>query len=372
MASGSALAVTAPDEALAAISGRFRRYAEDALRRTRAADRPAATGPDLLLRLADELDPSNGRLPAAIDLAAAYPAEALLPEPPPSRGLERLVGWTRTLRDVLVFVPILITWWMLHEALGAYGDAGSQASFLLGWQAGSFDPDHIRRGVQDFTPLSQTAWWVVLAVLVMIAVAVAVNAGENRLERPRYEAERAQIAQDLALAGHLITGNADIDVSYRELRAYVQAMESSVGALVDRLAGTAEEVRAALESTGGKRIEEAIQRWIDKASVLEDSLTALRVPAETIDAFRSLQADIAAGQRELRAELAALLKAVEDATLATADHADVTRHYQEAGSKAMADTALRLSDAVRDLGDFVGESRTFVDYLRRRDDGAPR
>lgn len=385
MASSPAPVVTDPpsasdlltsDDRLLRISERFGGYATEALKRASGTD---ATGPLLLRRLADDLHPASGRRLAGVDLVTAYPAEALLPEPAPSRLLELLLFWARLLRDVLVFVPILVTWLKLHEALSAYGKAGSESSFLLGWQAGSFRPGHIARGVQDFDPLSKTAWWVVLLVAAVILFAIAVNACENRLDRPRHEAERAQITQDLALASHLLTEAPGDQVSYRDLRALIQRMESSIGGLIGRLAGTAEEIRAALDTGGGRRIEEAIQVWIDKSAALERALASMQAPAETLEAFRVLQDDIAAGQRELRGELSALVSQVRQATLASTDHADTVRRYQEADQELISGAVTRLvagtdrlGTALEHLEVLVAESREFVAYARGTGGGAPR
>ncbi|RFS82253.1 hypothetical protein D0T12_28890 [Actinomadura spongiicola] len=356
------------DERLRLVSQRLDGYAAKADRQARDAD---ATGPVLLRRLARDLDPASGRALAGVDLVTAYPADALLPEPAPSRALELVLFWARLLRDVLVFVPILITWLKLHEALSAYGKAGSESSFLLGWQAGSFRRDHIRQGVQDFDPLSTTAWWVVVTVTVVIVFAIAVNACENRLDRPRFEDERVRITQDLALATHLLAGTPDDQMSYRDVRGLVRRLETSVGGLVDRLASTAEEIRAALETSTGKRIEEAVQAWIDKSAALERALEAMRAPAETLEAFRALQDDIAAGQRELRTELAALVTQVERAALAATDHADTVRHYQDSGHELISGSVNRLVTSTDRLGvaldrleDLVAESRAFVAYAR--------
>ncbi|MEU9840517.1 hypothetical protein AB0C69_14985 [Actinomadura sp. NPDC048032] len=378
MAPGATISPTEPltsDDVLSGISARFHRYADRALR-----DSPgeAASGPALLKRLADDLDPAGGPPPTGVDLVAAYPADALLPDPAPRRWLETTLFWGRFFQNVLVFAPIVVTWWKLHDALNAYGRAHSEGSFLLGWQAGSFDPDHIRRGVQDFAPLSETAWWVVLTVLVVIAFTALVTTCENLLDRPRYEAERVQIAQDVALASHLLSGSRDGQVTYRDLQSLVQRMETSVGGLIGRLAGTAEDVRAALEGSTGKRIEDAVQTWIDKAESLERAITAMQAPAETLERFRKLQDDIAAGQRELRAELAAMVTQVERATLATTDHAEAAQHYQDAGNAVLADAVARLSagtdrlsKALEQLEYLVDDTREFVAYVRH-DGGAHR
>lgn len=385
MASSPAPVVTDPpsdpglltaDERLLRISERFGRYADEAVKRARGTD---TTGPVLLQRLADDLHPASGRPLAGTDLVTAYPAEALLPEPAPSRVLEFVLFWTRLLRDILVFAPILVTWLKLHEALGAYGKAGSEASFLLGWQAGSFRPDHIARGVQDFDPLSTTALWVVIIVAVVIVFAMAVNMCENRLDRPRFEAERAQITQDLALASHLLAASGTDDrPSYRDLRALVRQMESTVGGLIGRLSSTAEEIRAALENSTGQRIEEAIRTWIEKSEALERALASMQAPAETLEAFRALQDDIAAGQRELRAELEGLVRQVERATIATTDHADTVRHYQDAGHELINGSVTRLvagtdrlGTALEQLEALVADSREFIAYARGAAGGAP-
>jgi methyl-accepting chemotaxis protein len=357
-----------PDERLRLISERFDGYAARARGRSRGAD---GSGPALLRRLADDLDPARGRALAGVDLVTAYPAEALLPDPAPSRFLELVLFWARLLRDVLVFVPILVTWLRLQEALSAYGKAGSESSFLLGWQAGSFRPDHVERGIHDFDPLSVTARWVVIALAVVIVFAIVVNACENRLDRPRYEAERNQITQDLALASHLLGRTPDDQLSYRDVRTLVGRMESSVGGLIGRLASTADEIRATLDDGTGKRIERAVQAWIDKSAVLERALAEIRAPADTMEEFRKLQDDIAAGHRELRAELAELVTRVERATLATTDHAETVRHYQSSGQELLGDTVNRLVAGTDRLGvalerleDLVADSRSFVAYAR--------
>ncbi|WP_018653280.1 hypothetical protein [Actinomadura flavalba] len=363
------------DAALSAVSARLGGHADTAARQN-----PRGSSAALLRTLANDLDPATPGSPAATDLATAYPAEALLPDPPPSRALARTAALLRVLRDATFLLPILVTWWKLREALEAYGRSDrDDVSFLLGWQAGSFDPERAARGVHDFPPLGDTALWVVGAVIAAIALTGLVALFEGRLDAPRYAAERDEIAQDLAYASYLLAQSVDDRVSQRDLRMLVQTMESSVGSLIERLAAAADEVREALEHSGGKRLEEAIRQWTAQAAALDRALAALQAPAGTLEAFRELHADLAASQRELRGELSGLVRQVERAGQAAGDQAATVRAYQEEGSTLLADSVARLATgadqlgrALDQLGYLVADSREFVDYVRRLDDGAIR
>lgn len=178
--------------------------------RTLAAEPLLAERATELLCLADDLEADRDlEAWAELDLVAAYARPESLVEPappaPPRRGSW---AWFRTLPfgreyfveallGIMVFVPLMITWFGLREATQAYGDLArerpEQATrpFLQLWQAG-FDgelPAYARFGT------------VALAAFVLIWVMIVI-AGWHGFARRRdaREAEQLDREQDLLLA----------------------------------------------------------------------------------------------------------------------------------------------------------------------------
>lgn len=93
------------------------------------------SGGEYALRdLAAKLDSSPHSALAGVDLAGTYSPEIMLPDG--ERSVRLLASGMELFRDVLIFVPVLYTWWRISQALTAYSDYKGDEPFLLAWQQG--------------------------------------------------------------------------------------------------------------------------------------------------------------------------------------------------------------------------------------------
>ncbi|WP_440065574.1 hypothetical protein [Streptosporangium sp. OZ121] len=133
-----------------------------------------------------------------VDLFAAFsPENSIVPSGEPAETQrKKTFRWFRILMSSsLIFAPILITWWGLKEATGAYGEVlqanGSEAAqrpFLEMWQQG-FDGR-----LNGFFEFDNIALCTICAIFLLIFWTVFENVTRNSAEREDNTSER-----DLAL-----------------------------------------------------------------------------------------------------------------------------------------------------------------------------
>ncbi|MEV4246392.1 hypothetical protein AB0J63_23590 [Streptosporangium canum] len=334
------------------------RIAETAQRERHTSREEHPTGPDALILLAEAMRDGGGAL-AGVDLLHVYPPEALLPDRR-APGWEAALTLLRVARDILIFMPVFITWLMLQKALTAYGEAGSPPSFLLGWQAGTF-------GGRSFTPLSDAAMAVALFVALVMVCAATVHFGESHVSRfTSNERARRQLAQDLALATLLIPPSPEeVRLSIRGVARQLPALQSSTAQLVLALERTSDEIRAALEGGPGRQISDALDLWVAKSAALESALSAVQIPSTTLKEFEQLQRRIHEDRQAVHQELNDLVRRIQ----AVSDGSD---RQVEAAQRLVSDvmggfgnSLGRFNDGVDDLAKATDRLRRFVDAAQQ-------
>ncbi len=331
------------------------RLAETAQRELQTSGEEHRTGPLALGMLADAMR-AGGLGLAGVDLLAVYPPEALLPDRR-APALEFALTALRIIRDVLIFVPVFLTWLKLQEALTAYGKAKSTESFLLGWQAGTFDGGHT-----TFTPLSDAAMTVALLVLLVMLVAATVHVCEGYLTAATSnERTRGQLAQDLALATLLIPPTPeDARISIRQVAGLLPALKAGTAELAGSIDRMSDEIRAALEGGPGQRIAEALDTWVEKSAAMEHALNAIQIPATTLNEFKELHEQIKDDQRRLQSELNRLVDRIHSVAQNDQDMLEGLAGSLQRFNAGVQD----LSEATAHLRDFVDTTRQFVMQIR--------
>ncbi|NNN37601.1 hypothetical protein HLK59_46235 [Streptomyces sp. S3(2020)] len=323
-----------PGTGLGGVAGRIRAV----------ADRARADGTDtsVLDLLADDLD-TGGVTLAGADLVVAYPPEVLLPDARPKRW-PAVEGWLGVLRDVLVFVPIALTWWRLQDALDAYDDQKSTDPFLLGWARGfpkgdPAEPTTVTLG----TSAVHVTLLVVLVVALTIGLHVLQTIREKQLSR---EEDRGRLATDLALATFLLAAPAarpagrPLDNGSAD-RLAAQLLASTVN-LESALRRTSEEIVTVLETGPGSRIQTALDGWTQSVDELTGLVRSLLPPNELARELIRVRELTAREGEQLRSTLDALvtdLRRVQETT-----GQEIHRH--DLAVAAVRELAQRLGDSL--------------------------
>jgi hypothetical protein len=323
------------------------------------ADR-AAPGPgqDALVHLAQVLAARPGDL-AGVDLVQAYPPEVLLPDHRrETPRWQRILRGTEIFRDVLVFVPVAVTWWQLRSALEAYQTAGGGESFLLGWQRGFGGA---------VTPLGESARVVALAVLFVIGLTLGVHAAHRVPSSLSRQNEREELGGLLAVATLLTSaGSAGPPVTAKDLSRLAPRLGTASTALASALEKTTRQITEAVDSGPGSRLHEAIVEWTATARELRRTTEALATPAEAVKTLEELQKSMHADSRGLQERIGVLVGQLEAATQKSEAEAQSHREIaQEVARSAerLGETLEVFRERTESLSELVERLRYALDRL---------
>ncbi len=185
-------------------------------------------------------DQSNMTMWASLD-----PYERL-PLPPPKAGrlLHRITQVLLALRNVLVFVPVAITWWAIGQATDAFGKykpnipVGEKISFLDFWQDGYGLLDDKLVGLvgPKIQEIALADFAIITSVVVLTLFTAAVGAIADKkvvVEEELIESERNKVALELT------------DALESKRSASPETIAGSITAVVNDLVDGAREVRLA-------------------------------------------------------------------------------------------------------------------------------
>jgi methyl-accepting chemotaxis protein len=277
------------------------------------------------------------------------------------------------LRDVLVFVPVLVTWWQLRYALLAYNnmvnvdqrDHTASVSFLLGWIRG-FD--------NQTWPLSRAA--LVVATVIALVIACTLIA---HFWRGRIEAAHSRVGDRAELGGLLVEGTLLLarirrgegsTFSQADIESMVRGFYENSDRLTNALRETSGQITRSLESGPATRLEKAINEWSASARELREVGQSLKVPTQVMDTLRELERSLAASALQLTNGVSSLVTQLADHTDAAgqeaAAHIGMAREVSGMTAEVISafDTFARR---LEQLGNLVDELRTVIDRARMSD-----
>jgi hypothetical protein len=291
-----------------------------------------------LALLAAELRNGGGQRLAGVDLLSAYPPAILLPDKPRRRhGIAEVVS---VVRDLLIFAPVGITWFVLRKAVSAWNSSGSNESLLKYWQSHP----------KSVVPISQSALYVV-AALVAVGVLTIVVAILDRRGGEELVTERKRLGNALAVATFFLsTPSSSTSVSGKELAR----MADKIYVSTEMLGRTLTRIAASLNTgpTGG--LADALDRWNASAASLTKLGASMVAPAKMIEEFIKFRKAVEQDEARLRSALDTLIKQLEDAALHTAEEA--IAHGQVADN---------VRDATRQLATALDTFTDRTEFLER-------
>ncbi|MBA9002497.1 hypothetical protein [Thermomonospora cellulosilytica] len=290
-----------------------------------------------LRRLADDLDAGRDLDRwAQIDLYAAFLREETIGPAVRSARRTRAGAALDLVSGLVIFTPILITWFGLFKATAAYragrGDAAlAGRSFLEQWQTG------FGGRLSDWLYFDRIAWWTVLAIVFLMAI----SAGHVLWQRREERLDRQERA---ALMGRLTAALTDVDLELSRFRVNdATRMQSGAQHLVDasqEMGRVVDQVRA-VEREAAKSlrlVRQAVERVERLADTVAQSGDAVRAAA---DQLGGTKADLTARLDQVSAATNAVATGIGDLARAAGDDSERTR-------KALDGTARELRAALTD------------------------
>lgn len=294
-------------------------------------------GDGALRKLAEAMRGGSAAL-SGIDLAAAYNPAVLLPED--TGRLRRAVDVLELLRDILIFVPVLYTWWKIGEALRAYDSYRGDEPFLLAWQQGF-------GGRTD--PLSRSAVVVaavVLAVILLTLAAYVVRARSERQARERQLRVSALLAEAGLAVNQAVIGQAP-EVTRVELGAIGSQIASSTRSLQEALAKAGADITTAVDANPGSKLHDMFEKWTAAAAELTELGTRLQGTQEVVTELRATQAALTGMARDIGTETKRLLTALQSERDVSGQEA----HAHRALAAEVSQSTQRLGEALHGLNE---------------------
>ncbi|MEV1073935.1 hypothetical protein [Micromonospora parva] len=300
-----------------------------------------------LRALADEIKSGGARL-AGVDLLAAYPPELMIPRAGRASRF-RLITVLATVRDLLVFAPIAITWWSLHEVLTAWSGAGYPGNLLQYWQ----DPPG---GGISLSTAALAVVAVLLAVAALTLVAVLLDTGEEDVVDVRQRLTTQLTTASLLLAAPGTNG--------RQTARQLATVAGRLGNSTTTLAGAIDKIGAdlhAVASAGpGTDLHDALQEWRRSAEALAKLGESLTAPAAMVEEFVKLRTSVEREEAALRQTIQQVAERLEESTAVAVReglaHTRVAEDAREA-TQGLSVALDRFTERTQDLGTLVAQIR---------------
>ncbi|MFF1294354.1 MULTISPECIES: hypothetical protein [unclassified Streptomyces] len=304
-------------------------------------------GRSVLTWIADDAR-AGGRALSGVDLLHAYPPDTLVPDEP--AGKSGLIAVVSTLRDVAVFLPIVLTWLSLWFAFRDFEDAPQGTNFLTLWSSG----------------LGGTA---VLLVVVLIGGVVLATLWLQRLEwaaerDASRERLRGQVAGQLAVLTMELAKYAVLEaqaVPAGQLVGIARDITRSTAELSRTMSDSADRMEKIFEPGPESRFVTAIDKWSESAGELGAMGRSLTVPHQLLRDFARMREDLRADETATREALTRLLaelrKAAGSSQEANRVHATVADEVSE--------TTRKVGVAMQLLNDNSERMYSYMDALER-------
>ncbi|GCE51277.1 hypothetical protein EI42_03433 [Thermosporothrix hazakensis] len=361
---------------------------EEAANIVKESDELAA---DRLNELADAVDGgSYSDAWAASDIHQVINIPAIVHHFREHGGKGCFVGWIEMIRNVLILVPLMITWYGISGAISAYGELvqaderKSTLPFILLWQQGF---DGRLNGVQAFGTIA-TADFIILFCVVILTVVSAYLTSLSRQKREE-DADKLERLLMHGLAGArlcLTTKNWTQPTNF--VTRFDQAIDSFkqvVGELVkqiqeerDALAklATRQEEETKLFSTFKGELQTSMTGISTSVSQLQSTLTSLTgavehlqgditVLSEPVKQVAQQQGILTTNSQQVISLLDAQIKAL---TQITDQHEQLSKDLQES-LRTLETTLQENSKQADDFAETIQEiNKRYVDYLDKMRD----
>jgi hypothetical protein len=307
------------------------RTLNDVSRDLKVLARGTSAGEAALCDLAAALSHTNHSDLVGVDLAGTYAPAVMLPE-----GTQRsrwLASGLELIRDVLIFVPVIYTWWKLSQALRAYTHYKPQVPFLLAWQQG------FGHQTQTLSASALVVASVVLGVVLLTLIAHLTRTWYDQQVEQRQQRLAALLAEASLLLTHSLLAGAP-DVSKADLAAIGTRITTSAQTLQEALSKTGTDIIAAVNTSPGSKLHEMFERWTAAAHELRDLGTRLQSTQEVAEQLR-----------ETQTALSGMIQQVGDKTRSLLAGLETERSLSRQEAHAHHELAAQVGESTRLLGE---------------------
>lgn len=328
-----------PDRTLSDIAGNLRTLA------------PGESAGEAALRdLAGKLDRHQYADLAGVNLAQAYAPDVMLAEG--AGSVRWLLHVLEITRDVLIFGPVIYTWWQLSIALRAYDHYTGKAPFLLAWQQGF--GGHAQR-------LSTSALVVAAVVLGIVVLTLLAHLVRTWYES-RLRHRQRWLAVLLAEAGMLVTralGAGKADITKAELASMSNSIVTSAVSLRDALTKAGSDITEAVNTSPGSKLHDMFQKWTAAATELTALGTRLQGTQEMVSQLRTTQAELSGLSQQIGKETRQLITVMKNEREATLQAA----HAHNKLAAGVGTSTERLGDSLKGLSERAEQFNEMVNRL---------
>jgi cell division septum initiation protein DivIVA len=321
----------------------------------------------------------------SVNLAQAYAPEVMLPED--TGRLHWALNVIEIVRDVLIFGPVIYTWFQLSRALRAYSGYQGKDPFLLAWQQG------FNGRTQPLSDAALVVAGLVFAIVVLTLVSHLVRTyTETRVTRRQQELAVLLAKATLQLR---LQGVSGAQVTREEVASMSDAIIRAALTMRESVEKTGRDIIAAVNTSPGGQLQDMFQRWTAAANELTTLGKQLQGTGAVVAQLRDTQTELARMTKtfvtesgQLREKIAAetnqftakigaetrqLLIALHEERTATmhASHAQVElANKVDASAGMLAESLRELSERAVDFNKMVIELAAIIEDLRGGDDTA--
>lgn len=331
------------------------RYLNNVSEDLRSLSRGAYPGGRALHDLADKLDRRDRSDLAGADLAGMYPPAVILPEGP--RWGRRLASGLELIRDILIFVPVIYTWWQISDALHAYDQYSGKAPFLLAWQEG------FGNRTQRLSTSAVVVAGVVLAVIVLTLIAHLVRTWYEQRVQEQQQTLAVLLAEATIFLTQSVVGAPE--VTKAELAKIGAHITASAQSLQQALGKASSDITAAVNTSPGSKLHEMFEKWTAAANELRELGTRLQGTQEIVSQLRETQTALSGMTKQIGDETGRLLTALEKER--SLSHQEAHAHHDLATE--VGQSTKLLGDSLKGLNERAEQFNGLVlrlDYIVRR------
>lgn len=257
---------------------------------------PGESGRTVLRHIAREAQ-EGGLALAGVDLITAYPPEVLVPDGQFQRG--RWAARLATLRDVFVFVPIVVTWISLWLAFDDFEEEPADTNFLHVWSHGF-----------GGTAIGLVVGLVSAVVLFTLLLHAMDEAASNDALRQQVAEQLLVINAEVSIA---VAGDA-AQLSSGKLVQIGQEITVATGDLAETMRAGTERLARIFEPGPEGGFTQALEKWSSSADELGAMGRSLTVPHGMLRDFTAMRDRLSSEEQATRDALQALVAELGEAT----------------------------------------------------------
>jgi hypothetical protein len=233
--------------------------------------------------LCDAVDGTNTQTWAAVDIHKMIEPDMIIEQFRSTKGVDWIIGLLEWIRNVLIFAPLILTWYGISQAVAKYSDfvkansRQAQQPFLYLWQQG-----FSTTSIPATMTLSQIAFWDFILLFIMLVCTFIVYF-LSHVANIRRDQEASQLHNDLL---HTLTQAALCLASLRITASNKPAGPTMVIDGIDQVAGRIEALVQQLTARFEQTIQQIMVQVQDERKRIEEMANRHDLKLDTLLKFK--------------------------------------------------------------------------------------